>query len=332
MKDRWVWKSRWAAAGAAIAVSIGGGGIFLASAAPGPAESTVAMVAPTRVLDTRDPVNLGLPGPFVSPASQKLQITGAIATSGGAATVVPAGATGVLLNVTAVAPTASGFISIRPGDATGAPTTSSLNVSAGANLPNSVQVALPTAGANAGKIDITYDAYGTAGPSTELLIDVVGYLTNTGLQQLVADVALKANAAAVAALPSSNILAAGTISAAGSKASDAPQIGTVTVSKPGVGLYSLSVPMQCSTSKYPIIMLTLGYNQAQGEIALGSGTCSSNTATFVVNTRDSSGVATDSVWQFMAISGQSQLTIAAIDATDVGANPACVAPTGEVCG
>lgn len=184
-KDRWLWRSRWAAAGAAIAVSLGGGGIFLASAAPGPAESTIVPVSPARVLDTRNPTNLGLPGPFVSATSQKLQITGSIPTSGGATTVVPAGATGVLLNVTAVSPTASGFIAVRPGDATGTPATSSLNVEAGKNVPNAVQVALPTTGANAGKIDITYDAYGTAGPSTELLIDVVGYFTNSGLQELV---------------------------------------------------------------------------------------------------------------------------------------------------
>ena len=148
-------------------------------------------------MDTRDPVNVGLAGPFVSPVSQKLQVTGSVATTTGTKTVVPAGATGVLLNVTAVGPSAAGFISIRPGDATGAPATSSLNVTAGTNLPNSVQVALPTSGANAGKIDITYDAYGVAGPTTDILIDVVGYMTNTGLQELVAEVALKANAADV---------------------------------------------------------------------------------------------------------------------------------------
>lgn len=321
-----MWKSRWAAIGAAVAVSIGGGGIFLASAAPGPAESTVVMVTPARVLDTRDPVNLGLSGPFISPVSQKLQITGPIPTSGGTATVVPVGATGVLLNVTAVAPTANGYISVRPGDATGTPATSSLNVNAGANLPNAVQVALPTAGANAGKIDITYDAYGTAGPNTELLIDVVGYLTNTGLQQLVADVV------AVAALPSSNILAAGTITAGGSKAGDAPQIGTVTVSRTGTGVYSLAVPMPCSAGKYPIIMLTLGYNQTSGQIALGNGNCAANIATYTVNTRDLNGAAADSIWQFMAISGQSQLAITAADTTAVGDNPGCVAATGETCG
>ncbi len=157
----------------------------------------IVTVTPTRVLDTRDPVNVGLPGPFVSPVSQKLQITGSVPTTAGTATVVPVGATGVLLNVTAVGPTANGFISVRPGDATGAPATSSLNVVAGSNLPNAVQVALPTTGANAGKIDITYDAYGVSGPTTELLIDVVGYMTNKGIQELVADVATKANSADV---------------------------------------------------------------------------------------------------------------------------------------
>jgi len=38
-----------------------------------------------------------------------------------------------------------------------------------------VQVGLPTTGANAGQIDITYDAFGVAGPTTDVLIDVVGY-------------------------------------------------------------------------------------------------------------------------------------------------------------
>jgi len=124
-------------------------------------------IDPVRILDTRDPVNIGLPGPFRSAVSQKLQVTGS---------AVPAGATGVLLNVTVVGPSAAGFLTVRPGDATGAPSTSSLNFTAGDIVPNSVQVGLPTAGANAGQIDITYDAFGQAGPTTEVLIDVVGYM------------------------------------------------------------------------------------------------------------------------------------------------------------
>ena len=167
---RYLWRSRWAAIGAAVAVSFGGGGLFVANAASS-APSSVVSIDPVRILDTRDPVNIGLPGPFVSAASQKLQVTGS---------VVPSGATGVLLNVTVTAPSANGFLSIRPGDATGAASTSSLNFNPGQTVPNSVQVALPTAGANAGQIDITYDAYGVKGPTTDVLIDVVGYMVAGG--------------------------------------------------------------------------------------------------------------------------------------------------------
>ena len=177
------WGSRWAAIGAAVAVSFGAGGFFIAEAASGPESSTV-MVDPVRILDTRDPVDIGLAGPFVSAVSQKLQVTGSIPTTTGTQIVVPAGATGVLLNVTAVAATANGFISIRSGDATGSPSTSSLNVTAGVTVPNAVQVGVPLAGANAGKIDITWDALGIAGPTTDMLIDVVGYTTNTELTAL----------------------------------------------------------------------------------------------------------------------------------------------------
>jgi hypothetical protein len=176
---RRLWRSRWAAIGAAVAVTFGGGGLFVANAASSP-PSSVVTIDPVRILDTRDPVNVGLPGPFVSAVSQKLQVTGPVPTTTGPQTPVPLGATGVLLNVTVVDPSADGFLSVRPGDATGAPTTSSLNFKAGDIVPNSVQVGLPTAGANAGQIDITYDAFGVAGPTTEVLIDVVGYLAAAG--------------------------------------------------------------------------------------------------------------------------------------------------------
>jgi hypothetical protein len=132
--------------------------------------SSVVTIDPVRILDTR--TNVGLPGPFVSAVSQKLPVAGTAA--------VPVGATGVLLNVTVVGPTAAGFLSVRPGDATGAPSTSSLNFTAGDIVPNAVQVALPTTGTNAGRIDITYDAFGITGPTTEVLIDVVGYMVVGG--------------------------------------------------------------------------------------------------------------------------------------------------------
>ncbi len=176
-RSRSVRRSRWAAIGAAIAVSLGGGGLFIANAAGPSAPSSIITIDPVRILDTRDPVNVGLPGPFVSAVSQKLQVTGSVATTAGLAAPVPAGATGVLLNVTAVGPTAEGFISVRPGDATvSPPPTSNLNFSVNETAPNSVQVALPTTGADAGKLVITYDALGVAGPTTDILVDVMGYL------------------------------------------------------------------------------------------------------------------------------------------------------------
>ena len=215
---RRLWRSRWAAIGAAVAVSLGGGGLFVANAATS-APSSVVTIDPVRILDTRDPNNIGLPGPFVSAVSQKLQVTGV---------AVPAGATGVLLNVTAVQPTAAGFLSIRPGDAVGAPTTSSLNFLAGDIVPNAVQVGLPTAGANAGQIDITYDAFGVAGPTTEVLIDVVGYM-------------VEGAGAPGPAGPAGSALAYAQINDGTTSLVAARTMNITAVSRPATGVYCLTV-------------------------------------------------------------------------------------------
>jgi hypothetical protein len=157
-----------------------------ASAAVSADESTFVSVSPVRILDTRE--DIGLAGPFVSPVPQDLKVTGSIPTKVGTTVVVPDGATGVVLNVTVVGPTADGFLSIRPADASGAPTTSSLNFSAGDIIPNSVTVQVPTSGADIGKIEITYNAFEQAGPTTEILVDLVGYTKNAGLASLQAQV------------------------------------------------------------------------------------------------------------------------------------------------
>jgi hypothetical protein len=184
----------WCMAGIAIALALVWSlAAWRASAAPGPDEATFVPVSPTRIMDTRDPTNVGLAGPFVSPISQRLQVTGTIATTTGRQLIVPPGSNGVVLNVTVVNPTANGFVSIRPGDAVGPPTTSSLNFVAGEVVANAVDVPVPTSGGRAGTIDITFDAFGTPGPTTDIVIDIVGYHTTTGLQQLVADVAGKAD-------------------------------------------------------------------------------------------------------------------------------------------
>lgn len=229
MGDRLIWRSRWAAFGAAVAVSIGAGGVLFGSAAS--PESSTVMLTPVRILDTRDPVNVGLAGPFVSAVGQDLQVTGPIATTTGPATVVPAGATGVILNVTVVGPTANGFLSVRPADAPGAPATSSLNFSANEVIPNAVTVQLPTAGADSGKIEITYDA-GVAGPRTDVLVDVVGYTTDAKLAALEARVA--ALEATTAGLHNSVSAYAGGDQAVGLTTSDAV-VRTVSLMPPADG-------------------------------------------------------------------------------------------------
>ncbi len=175
-----LWRSRWAAIGAAVAVSVGAGGVVHWASAAESTRSSFVAITPVRVLDSRDGLDLGLAGPFVSPASQDLTIAGPIPLPGGPRTVVPVGATGVVLNVTAVGPTHAGFVSVRPADAPDAPGTSNLNVEAGTNVPNAVTVQVPTVGSDAGRIELTYDAYGTAGARTDLLVDVVGYYVAAG--------------------------------------------------------------------------------------------------------------------------------------------------------
>jgi hypothetical protein len=221
-----------------VAVVLGSGGLYLAQAAGG-SESSVVAIDPVRILDTRDPVNVGLPGPFVSAVSQKLQVTGPVPTSSGAVlTAVPPGASAVLLNLTSVSSTTNGFVAIRPGDAVGSPSTSSLNVTAGVTVANAVTVALPTSGPNAGQIDITWDALGRPGPTTDLLIDVVGYASDARLLAIEAGLG--------------SVVAGGTTQPNGTLRNS---FGSPTVTKLSAGTYSVTVPVSGGVNP-PFMLLT----------------------------------------------------------------------------
>jgi hypothetical protein len=168
--------------GVVAGATLGGFAVVRATSGSSSASSFVP-VSPVRVLDTRS--DLGLVA-VTDGAAGTLKVTGSIptATSSGVvnAVVVPAGATAVVLNVTAVNPTAGGYVSLRPGDATGAPTVSTLNVTAGGTFPNGATITIPTTGAYAGQIQVWYEAEYTTVGSTELLIDIAGYyeLASTG--------------------------------------------------------------------------------------------------------------------------------------------------------
>jgi hypothetical protein len=129
-------------------------------------------------------------GKLVAGTPKKFQVTGTVNTwieankQSSSRVVVPAGATAVLLNVTAVSPTGAGYLSIRPGNATGVPATAGLNFVPGDVVSNTITVAVPKTGANAGKIGLYYGTP-TTGATMHVVVDVVGYTTNTGLLDLV---------------------------------------------------------------------------------------------------------------------------------------------------
>ena len=184
-------RSRRLLAGVVVVGALVASGVVTASVGspgPGATESTVVTVEPTRVLDTR--YNIGVTGKIVAGTSKNLMVTGTITTwieankKSISRVVVPAGATGVLLNVTAVSPTGAGYLSIRPGNATGVPATAGLNFAPGDVVANAITVAVPTAGANAGQIDLYYGTP-VAGATMDVVADIVGYTTNTGLLDLV---------------------------------------------------------------------------------------------------------------------------------------------------
>jgi sugar lactone lactonase YvrE len=155
---------RWAAIGAAVAVSVGAGGIGIVNATISSGSKAVYVpIAPCRLADTRPgPDNVGT---RATPIGERDTHTFAVHGINGKCSV-PAGATAVVANVTAVAPSARSFMSLWPADKP-QPTASSLNYSAGqAPTPNAVTVAL----SGDGKIKV-YNHNGTV----HVIIDIAGY-------------------------------------------------------------------------------------------------------------------------------------------------------------
>lgn len=133
-----------------------------------PAAGVYVPVTPFRILDTRQCMPCGAPiGPYTTPFGpgtvRNLQITGGNG--------IPAsGVTAVVLNVTAVDTTESGFFTVY-ADGSNRPNASNVNFVGGQTVANQVQVAL---GSN-GQIDL-YNYYGSA----DMVIDVAGYFKTGG--------------------------------------------------------------------------------------------------------------------------------------------------------
>ncbi len=143
-----------------------------------PVPGSYTPVTPYRVCDTR-PAGNGIArnqcnddstgagqGPLTAGATRVITVD----SFGG---LPPSGVTAVVVNVTAVAPTISTFLSIFP-DGVPNPGTSNLNPSAGTALANLVEVGVSTAG----KIDV-FNVVGTV----NVVVDIEGYVSaaSTGL-------------------------------------------------------------------------------------------------------------------------------------------------------
>ena len=223
---------RWAAIGAAIAVSLGGGVTLFAQAGTAPAtSSTFVAVSPVRVLDTRDAVVLWA-GPFVTGVPHDVKVTGSIPTGAGTQTVMPAGSTGVVLNVTVLNSTADGFVSVRPADAVGAPTTSNINFEARKTVANSITVNLPTSGSDAGTFEVWFDSMGVASATADILVDVTGYYSSTSIAEI--ETAIGNNSDAIAEIETAIDKKSDAIAIIGSGGED---FGDIYLSNEYEGLY-----------------------------------------------------------------------------------------------
>ena len=159
-------RSRWAAIGASIAVTVGAGGLISVDASSG--SSSLVPVTPTRILDTRSGDRVGSLDPAGASDPYRLNVTGNDR--------IPAvGVSGVSLNVTAVETEANafgGYVSVYPcaSIATAKPNVSNINFLTGQTIANAVTVPVSADG------HICLYVYGTA----HLLVDVNGYYALAG--------------------------------------------------------------------------------------------------------------------------------------------------------
>jgi hypothetical protein len=122
----------------------------------------LAPVPPQRLLDTRR--GLGASGPVAGDQTVHLGVTGK-------AWVLPAGVSAVMLNVTATAPTSTGFVTVW-GDGS-RPNASSLNLSPGRTVANLVVAPVSSS-------DGTVSLYNGSPGTVQLIADVFGYVLGGG--------------------------------------------------------------------------------------------------------------------------------------------------------
>ena len=118
-----MYRSRWAAFGAAVAVAIGGGGVgWIAHAAGSSTPASFVSITPCRLFDTRPATLVGNRStPLAAGETFTRQVSG---TNGNC--TIPSNATGISFSIT-VPDGASGFLTVYPADAASRPNSSTIN-------------------------------------------------------------------------------------------------------------------------------------------------------------------------------------------------------------
>ena len=167
-----LWRSRWAAIGAAMAVVAGLGGLGVAFA--GGNEAAAVPVTPCRLVDTRPgAANLGgRVGPLGQGQTMTVSVTGRLPQCN-----IPVSARGIVLNVTAVGGTADSYLTVWPSGRA-RPTASNVNWRAGQGATaNQVTALLSEAG--------SLSVYNHAG-TVDVVVDAAAYLTGTAPDRITA--------------------------------------------------------------------------------------------------------------------------------------------------
>ena len=137
------------------------------------AGSDYTAYGPVRILDTRNGTGIGGTSAKVGPnATVKLQVSG----SGTPGNLIPAGISGVVVNLTVTNPTAGGYLTAYPNQGYGGvtlsrPTSSNVDFSAGQTVPN--LAVLPVGP------DGIVDLYNGSGGTVNLIADVTGYFNQS---------------------------------------------------------------------------------------------------------------------------------------------------------
>lgn len=163
-------RARWAAVGAAIAITLGAAGIsgygIVSADVSADNQSAFVPITPCRLVDTRPAPRTV--GPRSIPLGPGETITVTAHGSNGECTglsAIPTDAVGLATNVTALGPTANTFLTLWGEGAN--PGTSNLNPRAGgAPTPNSVNTPLSSTG--------TFNIFNNRG-NTNVIVDVNGY-------------------------------------------------------------------------------------------------------------------------------------------------------------